>query len=254
MLKLTKYEFRKNITAPIILLVVIGLLEVAFLCSIALNKEDYVALFMSIQTVTMVFSYFIVLVLSISSYSRELKSKSSYMTFMAPISTYKIIGSKLLTALITAVFFGIVCFVLFPANVIIVGMKYDEIKNFTDAFKLLMEFFGYSLTDLIMNVIMVAFEIMVSFYLVVVLSYLAITLSSTVLQNKKFKGFVSAVLFGLLYAGASWVALKIPSVIKEPTTYVEAFIAAAPAILFYILCIVVGFFATGKLLEKKVSL
>ena len=53
MLKLTKYEFRKNITAPIILLVVIGLLEVAFLCSIALNKEDYVALFMSIQTVTM---------------------------------------------------------------------------------------------------------------------------------------------------------------------------------------------------------
>ena len=89
MLKLTKYEFRKNMSAPAILLIVIGILEIVFLCCLAVGKESYVGLSFGIQSVVMMFSYFIILVLSISSYSRELKSKSSYMTFMAPVSTYK---------------------------------------------------------------------------------------------------------------------------------------------------------------------
>ena len=38
MLKLTKYEFRKNLTAPIILLIVIGILELLFLVSVAIGK------------------------------------------------------------------------------------------------------------------------------------------------------------------------------------------------------------------------
>ena len=176
------------------------------------------------------------------------------MTFMAPVSTYAIIGSKLLMAFLVAVFFGIVLAVLLPINVVIIGAKYDEVKNFTDAFELLMEFFGFSIKDLIINAIMVVFEIMVNFYLVVVLAYLSITLSSTVLQNKKFKGLVSAIIFGVIYFGLSWVALKIPQVIENPTDYVEAFVSVFPTMLFYIMCIVAGFFATGTLLEKKVSL
>lgn len=254
MLKLTKYEFRKNMTAPLILLIVIGILEVAFLISIGIGKESYVGLTFGLQTAIMTFSYFIILVLSIASYSRELKSKSSYMTFMAPVSTYKIIGSKLLTALITAAVFGIVLFILLPTNIIIIGAKYDEIKNFADAFKVLMEFFGYNLADVVINGAMVIFEIMVSFYLVVVLAYLAITLSSTVLQNKKFKGLVSAILFGVIYGVLSWIALKIPSTIENPSGYVEAFVSTVPTLCFYIVCILGGFFATGQLLDKKVSL
>lgn len=254
MIKLTKYEFRKNMSAPIILLIVIGILQVAFLCCIALDKEKYVALTFGIQTAAMTFSYFIILILSIASYSRELKSKSSYMTFMAPVSTYTIIGSKLLMAFLVAVFFGIVLAVLLPINVVIIGAKYDEVKNFTDALELLMEVFGISIKDFIINAAMIVFEIMVNFYLVVVLAYLSITLSSTVLQNKKFKGLVSAVLFGVIYFGLSWVALKIPQVIENPTDYVEAFVSVFPTMMFYIMCIVAGFFATGTLLEKKVSL
>ena len=254
MLKLTKYEFRKNMSAPAILLIVIGILEIVFLCCLAVGKESYVGLSFGIQSVVMMFSYFIILVLSISSYSRELKSKSSYMTFMAPVSTYKVIGSKLLTAFLTAAVFGIVLFILFPLNVILVGIKFDEVKNFADAVEQLMEFFGYHLTDIIVSGVMILVEIMVSFYLVVVLAYLAITLSSTVLQNKKFKGIVSFVLFGLIYFGLSWVSLKIPSVIDNPTGYVEAFLAEIPVLSFYLVCIVAGFFATGALLEKKVSL
>lgn len=254
MFRLTKYEFRKNITVPAILLIVIGVLEIAFLCCLAVGKESYVGLSFGIQTLLMTFSYFIILVLSISSYSRELKSKSSYMTFMAPVSTYEIIGSKLLTSLITAAIFGITLFILLPANIVLIGMKYDEIKNFADAFEALMEFFGFKLGELIINGVMIIFEIMVSFYLVVVLAYLAITLSSTVLQNKKFKGVVSFILFGVLYGVLSWIALKIPVTIENPSGYVEAFVALVPTLMFYIACIVVGFFATGKLLKEKVSL
>ena len=72
MLKLTKYEFRKNMSAPAILLIVIGIVEIVFLCCLALGKESYVGLSFGIQSVVMMLSYFIILVLSISSYSREL--------------------------------------------------------------------------------------------------------------------------------------------------------------------------------------
>lgn len=253
MLKLTKYEFRKNLTAPIILLIVIGILELLFLVSVAIGKEDYIALAFGIQMLPLIFSYFIVLILSISSYSRELRSKSSYMTFMAPVSTYKIVGSKLLSSLLTAILFAAILFIVLPLNVTIIGIRYNEIDNFFDMVDVFMQAFDYSIAELLLNVIMIAVEIMISFYLIVVLAYLAITLSSTVFQDKKFKGFFSAIIFAVLYGIASYIAVNIPETM-EPTSLVEAFVATLPVMLFYLVCIVSGFFATGALLDKKVSL
>ena len=42
------------------------------------------------------------------------------MTFMAPVSTYKIVGSKLLSSLLTAILFAAILFIVLPLNVTII--------------------------------------------------------------------------------------------------------------------------------------
>ena len=253
MLKLTKYEFRKNITVPIILLIVLGLLEVVLLAGVALGSEFYTILGYSVQMLVMFFSFFMILILSIISYSRELSSKSSYMTFMTPVSTYAVIGSKLLSTFILAALAGILMFILVPLNTAAMASTFDEVESFMDIMKELIEFFGYNLKKIIINGAMILFELMTSFYFVVVLGYFAISLSSTIFQNKKFKWVVSTAIFIVLYAIASFISFKIPT-IGDPTTLTEAFLAELPVLSFYIVCIIGGYVGSAILLEKKISL
>ena len=253
MFKLTKYEFRKNITAPVILLVIVGLLEVVLLTSLAFESEKYSVLAYSLQVIIMFFSFFMILILSIISYSRELKSKSSYMTFMAPLSSYQIIGSKLLTTFIFAAIAGILFFLLLPMNAAAISSTFEEVGSFLDALKELMDFFDYNWTKVIINGAMILFELMISFYFVVALAYFAISLSSTVFQNKKFKWIFTSIVFIALYSVATYVAFKLPT-IGEPTTLVEAFIGEIPMLSFYLACIIGGYIGSAMLLEKKISL
>lgn len=253
MFKLTKYEFRKNITVPTVLLIVIGLLEVVMLVGLAMGSELYTVLGYSVQMLVMFFSFFMILILSIISYSKELRSKSSYMTFMAPVSAYQVIGSKLLSTFIIAALAGILFFVLLPLNSAAIASTLDEVGNFMDIMKELIEFFGYNLKKIIINGAMILFELMISFYFVVVLAYFAISLSSTVFQNKKFKWVVSSIIFIALYALISYISLKLPT-IGEPTTLTEAFVGELPMLLFYLVCIVGGYVGSAILLEKKISL
>ena len=60
------------------------------------------------------------------------------MTFMAPVSTYKIVGSKLLSSLLTAILFAAILFIVLPLNVTIIGVRYNEIDNFFDMMDMVM--------------------------------------------------------------------------------------------------------------------
>ena len=100
---------------------------------------------------------------------------------------------------------------------------------------------------------MILLELMISFYFVVVLAYFAISLSSTVFQNKKFKWVVSSIIFIALYALIGYISFKLPT-IGDPTTLSEAFLAELPVLAFYLVCIIGGYVGSAVLLEKKISL
>ena len=253
MLKLAKYEFRKNLTGPIILLAVIGALELLFLGSMVLDKKGTMIIAFIVQLLAMFFSYYIILIMSISSYSRELRSKSSYMTFMAPVNAYQVIGSKLLSAFFVSAIFGAIMFLLVVANSLGMEAKFTEVKDMLDIVKIFMEMFGYNMVEFLLNVVMFVVELMISFYLVVVLAYFAISLSSTVFQNKKFKWVVSTVIFLVIYISAVYIASKLPT-IGDPNTLGEAFVSELPMVSFYLVCIIGGFIGSATLLEKKISL
>ena len=253
MFKLAKYEFRKNLTGPIILFAVIGALELLFLGSKLLNKEGTMIVAFIVQLLAMFFAYYIILILSISSYSRELSSKSSYMTFMAPVNAYQVIGSKLLSAFFVSAIFGVIMFVFVMLNYLIMEAHFSQLNDIKEAFEVLMEIFGYNIAELLLNVVMFIVELMISFYLVVVLAYFAISLSSTVFQNKKFKWVVSTVIFLVIYISVVYMASHLPT-IGDPTTLGQAFISELPTMLFYLVFIVGGYVGSAVLLEKAISL
>ena len=144
-------------------------------------------------------------------------------------------------------------FLLVVANSLGMEAKFTEVKDMLDIVKIFMEMFGYNMVEFLLNVVMFVVELMISFYLVVVLAYFAISLSSTVFQNKKFKWVVSTVIFLVIYISAVYIASKLPT-IGDPNTLGEAFVSELPMVSFYLVCIIGGFIGSATLLEKKISL
>ena len=79
MFKMIKYEFRKHISSIIILLIVYGLLEAVFLYGMIADNQNAVVISMALLIMLTVVSYVFILVLGISTYNNELKSKSGYL-------------------------------------------------------------------------------------------------------------------------------------------------------------------------------
>ena len=100
MLKLVKYELRKNRTALLVLLAIAAALEAYFLISIAREASEDVYTAIALLTLLFACVSFAVFILGVSSYSGELKRKSSYLIFMTPNSALAVVISKLLFTLV----------------------------------------------------------------------------------------------------------------------------------------------------------
>ena len=94
--KLIKYEFRKSWMVKAIILAITAIFEVMFLVG-AISGNDDVALSSAVfLTFITICSIFIIGVLSIFILHKDLNTKQSYMLFMTPNSTFKILGAKII--------------------------------------------------------------------------------------------------------------------------------------------------------------
>ena len=114
MLKLMKYEFRKQLFTKFAMLVVLGLLELYFLYGLVIKDEITVA---KGEGFLIFYTFAAILFVSfecIVTFHNDLRTKQSYMLFMVPESTYSVVGAKVLSAMIqillTALLFGAVAF------------------------------------------------------------------------------------------------------------------------------------------------
>lgn len=187
-----KYEFRKHISSIIILLIVYGLLEAVFLYGMIADNQNAVVISMALLIMLTVVSYVFILVLGISTYNNELKSKSGYLVYMTPISYYHIIGAKLLYTLFAGIGFAALIFLLLTVNYNMLANEYS-LNDFTTVFNVMLRTLGtdYTLGTLLLLVLVQIISMLVNFFMIVTVAYLAISLSTTILQNSKAKGFLS---------------------------------------------------------------
>lgn len=266
MLNLMKYEFRKN---KLIIGVLAGIgiiLEIGYFVNFAmahgtgrkaLAARENIMMMIGFLSILAVVGFFTIFILGIVNYRNELNSKSSYLIFMTPNSSLKIILSKLLYVLIVEVVFAaaigfmIVFDALQTTAFLDKGNVIEYIIEFFD------EFFDVNLRKMLMEIILQIISFMIAFFSIMVMAYCAITLSSTFLYNSRWRGFVSVLLFIVICIAVTYVDNQI---IQKFTREVDIFTAKGrmlyllPDTVYYLLIMVAGTFGCAKLIDKAINL
>lgn len=250
MFKLIKYEFRKQAFSKLVILALVGLLQVVFFYGVIASNEDVIAMTMSLLVLFSIGALFFLAFESILTYSNDLKQKSSYMLFLTPNTSYSIVGAKVLTAGIQIILAGIAFFAVFVLDGGILIAKYDvlaQVKKFLIQF--MDQFFQLHID--ISDTISVLTIIIMNWINTITLAFFSITLSTTFLADKKYKGVVSFLIFIALNIVISKITNLIvgDSGITFNSISTTLFTASAITLFFTVLT----YIGTAWMLEKKVS-
>jgi len=248
MLKLMKYEFRKQAMTKFIMLFLIAIIEAVFLISLVVNaNQNLIMVTMVVMVFFTVIAIFFVSVESIFTFSNDLKTKASYMLFMTPHSSYTIIGSKLLVAFITLFLTGMALLLINVGNFVLLGIRLDGFASVRDAIAMLLrEVWNIEIS--FYDIFRILMTTLISFATFITTAFISITISATVLADKRFKGFVSFIIFIVL----NLVFMSISNKILATDIWSNSYYWISCGINFIFL--VLTYFGTAWLLEKKISL
>lgn len=256
MLKMIKYEFRKSFLQTIIAIGVFVALEIYFLLGMyVFDSRIHAPIAAFGLFFAAICSYIFVLLLGTISYSSDLKNKSGYLLFMTPISSYKIIGAKLLNTLVQGVILlAIICGLFFiDCRLVSKEMNVGMMVEFVN---MVLGNMGLELTflDVVIRTIYFIFTFLLEFYMIITTAYLSISLSSTILQNKKCKSFVSFILFVVIMIAVFYIACHLPAIKYAGTSFGANVIRDIPLLSLFLATTIGCFLGSGALLNKKISL
>ncbi len=254
MFKLIKYEYRRNITGIAAMLSAVVLLQGFFLFATAKKDVEMVVAAAMLLFAAASICVMGMLLYSVALYSRELNAKTSYLTFMTPNPVAKILGSKLLAALLAGTFFAVVLGAFAAWDFSLMARAFPEIQLGRIALEqVLQSVAATDLATLFTTLAAMGVEFLINFFTVVVVAYLAITLSATALQNKKLKGLVSFVIFLAVMTALEWGTSLLPDG-GVHKSLADAMLDAWPRYAAYLAAMVGAFWLSAWLLDHKVSL
>jgi len=252
MLKLMKYEFRKQAFSKLVILLLLGIIELLFFIGIFTDKGDMIGTAAVILILFTFGALFFLAFESIITYNNDLKQKSSYMLFLTPHTSYSIVGAKVLAAGIQILLAGIAFFVVYLIDITVIFGRYNEIEKLMELInQLLKELFSLEIN--MKDVISVVAVLITSWISTITVAFFSITLSTTFLANFKLKGLVSFLIFIVInYAFNSIViaALGHNYDIKNLSQLTTYYILQS---IFMLGFTVVTYIGTAWMLEKKVS-
>lgn len=247
MLKLMKYEFRKQLFTKFVMLGGIFLLELYFLYGVILKDNNKIGIATGLLVFAAVVIFSFVAFESILTFHRDLKTKQSYMLFLVPKSTYTIVGAKVASAFLQMVFVAL-------AFIVITALDFTILVARSGGFKEVVEMVKTFLNE-IMN-INVRVDILILLFLVAVLQWfvfltiamLSITLSNTFLANSRWKGVISVILFLVInYVCTRILGAIMPNVMDLTVGYLLL------TCLYSFIEVAIAYFVTSWMLDKKVS-
>ena len=195
-----------------------------------------------------------------ASYARELKEKSGYLIFMTPVSPLGVVVSKLLftalAALVATATFGVAAFLDYRY----IFQQANISKETMDQINLLLRFglnANADIFQILRTVLFYTATVLIEIMVTMCSAYLAITLSATLLQNKK--GFVRALISLLLFVGLTWGCNWVAQKLIYANATIDKDLKQLSGYIGWSLLLNAGFCAvfTGAsawLLDKKVNL
>lgn len=253
MLKLLKYEYRKEMSTYLVLFSSLLVAEIYFLFGFVTGSQTNIAIASFAFVFGGVCGILALMLLGAISYSKEINSKYSYMTFMTPNSPYKIVGAKyislfLATAVASIFYVGFVCL-----DTYLIMKKYDEIRSFTEIVRGAARMMGWDTDAYFAMFVAMLISMWISFFFTVSCAYLAITLSTTILANKKGKGFLSVLFFFVITFIVSKIRGVLPT-LDMGTSMGAEILNNIFVYLFQIIMIIGSYLFVSYMLKKKISL
>ena len=246
MLKLMKYEIRKQMLSKIIMAVILAALVIFFMVGAFKDSADIMAAATAIMVLTMVISVGYGAIEFTNVYEKDLNTKQSYMLFMVPHSARSILGAKILSAIVQIALILVSFGLAIGGCLSVFIVKNEGLKGLLEQLKV----FAVGLFSIkldITTLIQVFAVIAILWLFIVMLSIFITTAMNTVMNKNKLitflSGIVYIVLFYLVFKVLIWICdLSLPDVAVDVLSY--GYMIAIDIILF------VG---TAWLIEKKLS-
>ena len=270
MLKLLKYEFRKSLTALLVLAAVVGAVEIYFLGAMALNNTDHMAYAMLLMAICVYAAMIFVFVRGLTTYAGELKSRSAYLIFMTPNSGLKIMASKYVYTFVNGLLIGAACLLLAGLNVTLFFARNGDLEQLLRMADTLLSQMGLYLNQMGLFIAVTLITALLSLLRFFALAYLAITLSHTLLRDRKGRSLVALLLFVALEYLLGRLQGLFPSPAQELVLYAENLSSTQtremvsglneliplmlPHACISLVCLLGSLFGCGWMLDKKVSL
>lgn len=251
MAKLIKYEMRKQRTSRMVILIGLLVGVIAYCLSILTGNINMTAVIIGLGVCAALLVFFYTGIESILVLNRDLKTKQRYMLWMLPKSIWEILGAKFISALLQMA-------IVYAAFCIAVGIgclgaviRFEGVQALADMFQRASEAFvrgGVNWTDLVW----LAVYIFIAWSQVIMIGFLAVVMSRTILLRSRFAGFLSVILFFVIdfvIAFGSDLMYRLPWL---------ADFAGSPRIniwdgIYYLVTAVILFLVSGVLADKKLS-
>lgn len=258
MLKMIKYDFIKKYKLILIVLITAILLNLLEIIKMGMQGS---VMFLGLFPFAMILLYIVDI---IRMYSDDLNKKSGYMLFMTSNSGYKIIVSKVITAILEALSILLLYFIFILINAIYISVvqKIDlNINELLNAVNIVLSGnLGINLGHIFVFLITVL-SLAISFILT---AYTAITIRKSIFSEIKFGGLFSFIIFIALNWLISYISDKLSPVFS---TYINGFdnfgstitatqmaMIVLPVIVLSTICSALMTLCSGYLLEKKINL
>ena len=170
MVKLLKYEMKKQQTSRMVIGSILLVCVLGFALGMLLGREKLAAVSLAVMMMATFFVVFYVGIESILVLNRDLKTKQSYMLWMVPKSIWEILGSKFLAAILQM----LIVFVMYVAvGLICILVTLQHTGHLSDLFKMIWQA-GELYIDGLPSIIWGSAEIFLGWTVVIMAGFLAV--------------------------------------------------------------------------------
>ena len=248
--KLLKYEFRKTLAPKMILLGITGAAQIAYLIGLYLKNEDWVAVSAGILAMLAFGGVLMMGLMSLVTLHRDINTKQSYMLFMTPNSSYKILGAKVLENGLSMLLTGACFFGLGALDITLLFARFGEVGDLWQMIEQLIHSVNNEIQINAGSLACFALSLLTAWFAAVTAAFLADVISAALLNGKKHNGILSFIFFLLLTIALRLIrvpVLNAAAVGQGPETVylINSAVSVAFAAVMYV--------CTAQIMERKLS-
>ena len=223
-----------------------SIFELLFLLGVWKLSEDLLGASITGLVLTTICGLFLIGVYGIHVLSKDINTKQSYMLFMTPNSSYKILGAKVIENCGSVLISGIFFTVLAILDMTLLTARYDDFKGALDLLSVVLT--GDISTLNYQTFSMACIDGVMSWVYLICLGFLAVVICATILKGNRFNGLLSFVAFLVI----SGVVNRIHDFIYEDF-YVYSMSRLVSNVGFYALLTLIFYLITAWIMDNKLS-